>query len=55
MIIMILFRAMSLFNDAASQSIVPQLVPRKLLLPAYARLEQSAAVAETSGPQLPVY
>ncbi|WP_145040119.1 MFS transporter [Paenibacillus sp. Y412MC10] len=50
MIIMILFGAMSLFNDAASQSIVPQLVPRRLLLPAYARLEQSAAVAETSGP-----
>ncbi|MFH0071288.1 MFS transporter, partial [Peribacillus sp. NPDC056705] len=29
---------------------VPQLVPRKMLMPAYARLEQSGAVAETSGP-----
>ncbi|GAA0357230.1 MFS transporter [Bacillus horti] len=50
MIIMMLFGALSLFNDAASQSFVPQLVPKDLLMPAYARLEQSAAVAETSGP-----
>ncbi|MFD2042813.1 MFS transporter [Ornithinibacillus salinisoli] len=50
MIIMVLFGAMSLFNDAASQSFVPQLVPRGLLMRAYARLEQSAAVSETSGP-----
>lgn len=50
MFIMVLFGAMSLFNDVASQSIVPQLVPKSMLMPAYARLEQSAAVAETSGP-----
>ncbi|WP_257009705.1 MFS transporter [Evansella halocellulosilytica] len=50
MAIMVLFGMMSLFNDAASQSFVPQLVPRGLLMRAYARLEQSAAVSETSGP-----
>jgi MFS family permease len=49
-VIMVLFGAMSLFNDAAYQSFVPQLVPRPLLIRANARLEQSAAVAETSGP-----
>lgn len=52
MFLLVLFGAMSLFNDAAYQSFVPQLVPRPLLTRAYARLEQSAAVAETSGPAI---
>lgn len=52
MILLLLFGAMSLFNDAAHQSFVPQLVPRPLLTRAYARLEQSGAVAETSGPAI---
>src|SRR5699024_7054992 len=43
---------MSIFNDAAYQSLVPEIVPRKLLTRANARLEQSAAVAETGGPVL---
>jgi MFS family permease len=51
-IIMMLFGAMSLFHDAAYQSFVPQLVPRGLLTRANARLEQSAAVAQTSGPAI---
>ncbi|MCM3782069.1 MFS transporter [Neobacillus mesonae] len=51
-IIMTLFGSMSLMNDAAYQSFVPQLVPRKLLTRANARLEQSAAVAQTSGPSV---
>ncbi|MEQ2525588.1 MFS transporter [Robertmurraya yapensis] len=52
MFLLVLFGTMSLFNDAASQSFVPQLVPRTLLTRANARLEQSAAVAETSGPAI---
>jgi MFS family permease len=51
-IIMMFFGALSLFNDAAYQSFVPQLVPRGLLTRANARLEQSAAVAQTSGPAI---
>jgi MFS family permease len=52
MLIMILFGIMSLFNDAAYQSLVPEIVPRSLLIRANARLEQSAAVSETSGPAI---
>lgn len=52
MTIMILFGMMSIFNDAAYQSLVPEIVPRPLLTRANARLEQSAAVAETSGPAI---
>jgi MFS family permease len=51
-VIMVLFGCMSLFNDAAYQSFVPQLVPRRLLTQANASLQQSAAVAETSGPAI---
>ncbi|WP_424475415.1 MFS transporter [Oceanobacillus kimchii] len=50
--IMILFGILSIFNDSAYQSFLPQLVPRQLLTRANARLEQSGAVAETSGPAL---
>ncbi|MGI8578260.1 MAG: MFS transporter [Nocardioidaceae bacterium] len=52
MAFMVVFGAMSLVNDAASQSFVPRLVPAKLLTPAHARLDQSDAVAQTSGPAL---
>jgi len=46
------FGLLSLFNDAAYLSFVPHLVPRALLTDANARLEQSGAVAQTSGPAL---
>jgi len=46
------FGLLSLFNDVAYQSFVPHLVPRALLTQANARLEQSSAVAQTTGPAL---
>jgi MFS family permease len=52
MAFMVVFGAMSLVNDAASQSFVPRLVPPRLLTAAHARLDQSDAVAQTSGPAL---
>jgi len=42
----------SLVHDAASQSILPRLVPRSSLLVANARLDQSGTVAQTTGPAL---
>ncbi|HEY0639226.1 MAG TPA: MFS transporter [Pseudonocardiaceae bacterium] len=48
--VMLLFGALSVLNDAASQSFLPRLVPRALLGPANVRLQQSTAVAQTSGP-----
>ncbi len=50
MAFMIAFGLLSLMNDAAHQSFLPRLVPRTLLTPANARLEQSASVAQASGP-----
>lgn len=54
MVILMLFMAafglMSLINDAASQSFLPRLVPANLLTIANARIDQSQAVAQTSGP-----
>lgn len=50
--VMAVFGLLSLVNDAASQSLLPRLVPRQSLVMANARLNQSAAVAETSGPAL---
>jgi len=50
--VMVIFGALSLVNDAAFQSFVPRLVPAGLLTPAHARLDQSDAVAQTSGPAL---
>ncbi|CCK25112.1 major facilitator superfamily MFS_1 [Streptomyces davaonensis JCM 4913] len=41
---------MSLLFEAASQSYVPQLVPRELLNAGYARTEQASAVAGSTGP-----
>jgi MFS family permease len=50
MAFMMIFGLASLINDAASQSILPRLVPSSMLTPANARLDQSDAVAQTSGP-----
>ncbi len=50
--VMVAFGTLSLVNDAAFQSFVPRLVPAGLLTSAHARLDQSDAVAQTSGPAL---
>ncbi|HUX05043.1 MAG TPA: MFS transporter [Acidimicrobiales bacterium] len=52
MLFMAAFGLMSLLNDAASQSFLPRLVPANQLVPANARLDQSGAVAQTSGPAI---
>lgn len=49
---MVVFGLASLVHDAASQSLLPRLVPARLLTRANARLDQSDAVAQTSGPAL---
>lgn len=49
---MAVFGLMSLVNDSAAQSFLPRLVPGGLLADANARLDQSDAVAQTSGPAL---
>jgi predicted MFS family arabinose efflux permease len=49
---MVVFGLMSLIHDAAFQSFLPRLVPAHLLTAANARLDQSDAVAQTSGPAL---
>src|SRR5690348_14252680 len=49
---MVLFGLMSPFNDAAAQSFLPRLVPAGQLTAANARLDQSDAVSQTSGPAL---
>lgn len=46
---MIVFGAFSLIGDAAHMSYLPQLVPTGLLSKANARLEQSDAIAQTTG------
>ncbi len=50
--LMVVFGTLALVNDAATQSFLPRLVPRPSLLAANARLDQSDAVAQTSGPAL---
>ncbi|MBB6629086.1 MFS transporter [Nocardioides sp. KIGAM211] len=52
MAVMVAFGTLALVNDAATQSFVPRLVPRASLLAANARLDQSDAVAQTSGPAI---
>ncbi|WP_045076158.1 MFS transporter [Psychromicrobium lacuslunae] len=47
--LMILFGVLSLLGDVAHQSYLPILVPRGLLVKANARIEQSDAVAQTTG------
>jgi MFS family permease len=49
---MAVFGLMSLIHDAAFQSFLPRVVPSSLLISANARLDQSDAVAQTSGPAL---
>jgi hypothetical protein len=49
---MAVFGLMSLVGDAAAQSFLPRVVPAQLLTAANARLDQSGAVAQTSGPAL---
>lgn len=49
---MSLFGLVSLFGDAATQAFTPRLVPQPLLTQAHARVDQSSAVAQTSGPAL---
>jgi MFS family permease len=46
------FGILTLVNDSASQSFLPRLVPRSDLLAANARLDQSGALAQTTGPLL---
>jgi MFS family permease len=50
LIFVMCFGVFSLFSDAASQSFLPRVVPRRSLLAAHARTDQSDAVAQTSGP-----
>jgi MFS family permease len=50
MVLMIVFGLCTLVGDTAFQSFVPRLVPGALLGPAHARLDQSDAVAQASGP-----
>jgi len=51
-ILMLAFGLLSVCNDAAHQSFLPRLLPRTALPRANARLQQSDAVAQTSGPLL---
>ncbi|MGY4644912.1 MFS transporter [Cellulomonas sp. URHB0016] len=51
-VLMAAFGLCSLVGDAAFQSFVPRLVPAPLLGPAHARLDQSDAVAQVSGPAI---
>ncbi|MFI1198552.1 MFS transporter [Streptomyces sp. BHT-5-2] len=46
------FGVLCLVFEAADQSFVPRLVPKDLLGPAYARLEQAGAVSTSAGPLL---
>ncbi|MFI5707598.1 MFS transporter [Kribbella sp. NPDC051620] len=48
----LVFGSLSIVYDAAHQSFPPVLVPKPLLTAAYARLEQSAAVAQSAGTPL---
>lgn len=48
--VVLVFGTLSLVYDAAHQSFPPALVPTGLLTSAYARLEQTSAVAQTGGP-----
>ncbi len=50
--VMAAFGLLSVCNDAAHQSFLPRLLPRAALPRANARLQQSNAIAQTSGPVL---
>ncbi len=49
---LLLFGAFSVFGFAATQSLLPRLVPRAQLIQANARLDQTDAAAQTLGPAL---
>jgi MFS family permease len=49
-LVMAIFGLASLVNDAAHQSFLPRIVARESLTRANARLQQSSAAADTSGP-----
>lgn len=51
-VLLLLFGACSVFGFAATQSLLPQIVERRALLAANARLDQAEAVAQTAGPAL---
>ena len=51
-VLLLLFGSFSVFGFAASQSLLPRLVPRDRLLRANARLDQGEAAAQTVGPTL---
>jgi MFS family permease len=51
-IALLLFGAFSVFGFAATQSLLPRLVPRSRLVSANARLDQTDAAAQTLGPAL---
>lgn len=51
-VLLLAFGAFSVFAFAATQSLLPLLVPRIRLVPANARLDQSDAAAQTLGPAL---
>lgn len=51
-IALLLFGAFSVFGFAATQSLLPRLVPRVRLIPANARLDQTDAAAQTLGPAI---
>lgn len=52
LVVVVLVGLLSLVGDAASQSLVPRIVPRDALVSAHARTDQSDAIAQTSGPLL---
>lgn len=51
-VLLLAFGAFSVFAFAATQSLLPRLVPRNTLVTANARLDQSDAAAQTLGPAL---
>ncbi|MHA6693712.1 MFS transporter [Homoserinimonas sp. A520] len=51
-LLLLLFGAFSVFGFAATQSLLPQIVERRALRSANARLDQAEAVAQTAGPTL---
>ena len=51
-VLLLLFGAFSVFGFAATQSLLPQIVERRALRAANARLDQAEAAAQTAGPTL---
>jgi MFS family permease len=51
-IALVLFGAFSVFGFAATQSLLPRLVPQARLVPANARLDQADAAAQSLGPAI---